>query len=55
MQTGVNTAGNPYNECMNTNIADRAEKKTACAERETKIKLRWPAFLFVLIFGSGTV
>ena len=37
---------------MNTNIADSAEKKTACAKRETKIKLRWPAFLLVPIFAA---
>ena len=37
---------------MKTSIADPADKKTVRAERETKIKLRWPAFLFVLIFAA---
>ena len=37
---------------MKTNIADSTDKKAVRAERETKIKLRWPAFLFVLIFAA---
>ena len=37
---------------MKTKIADPANKKTVCAERKTKIRLRRPAFLFVLIFAA---
>ena len=52
----VKAARNPYNQCMKTNIADHADNQTMCAEREKKIKLRWPLFVLVLIsaaFGAG--
>ena len=40
---------------MKTNIADRADKRTVCAE-QTKTQLRWTLFVLVLIsaaFGAG--
>ena len=48
----MKAARNPYNQCMKTNIADHADNETMCAEREKKIKLRWPLFVLVLIFAA---